>query len=90
MEMWQIGALVVVTVVAAVLTAVATGMTPRGGTYQSSTSLDGRVIGYSVWRWDAKANQWIEASTAAKMGGGNKPTTPGQFDGSTVRVLYNP
>jgi hypothetical protein len=59
----------------------------------SSTSLNGKVVGYSVWSWNG--NNWILQKTVSKnLSGFQEPIEPPTYPNIpvhyTVRVIYKP
>ena len=82
METWQVVALVVVALLAG---AACTRMLMRPRFHSSSTSLDARIAGYSIWQWDGTA--WTPLGSTMAKPGHVAPQTPGPFVGYTVRVI---
>jgi hypothetical protein len=82
METWLVVALVVVALFAG---AAVTRMLMWRGSHSSSTSLDARIAGYSIWQWDGTT--WKPHSTTTVKPGHVAPQTPGPFVGYTVRVI---
>jgi hypothetical protein len=91
MEPWQV---LVLLIVVAAFTAVITWWVSRRPRDMSS-SLDARLAGYSVWKWDTKATppQWVLSHTVPKGASYNAPpppVDPGVSHDFFVRVIYKP